>query len=831
MSNSCLRCGISALSVVAGIGAANAQDLPTGADVVAGDIAITQPAANSLLVRQGTDKGIINWQSFDIGVGHHVFFDQPGADAVTLNRVVGGNASDILGAMSANGTVMLVNPDGILFGSHASMDVGSLVATTHDILNDRFLAGDFRFDRSGNPAASIVNLGTITAQSGGFAALVAPGVRNNGLITAELGSVSLGSGNAFSLDLYGDSLITLGVDDEILSEVIDVATGQPLATHLDNQGGLSANGGTVVLDAVTARRVVDQVINNDGVIEANTVGQQGGMIVLSAGTAGTKTPQAAAQNVRVSGDLMASGDDFGEFGGKVLITGEMLELTRVNINANGSAGGGVVLVGGDYLGGRASAARMAELGIEREAQEVATATNVAVSAESVIDVSATTLGDGGKAVVWADGATLFSGELFAGGGSNSGDGGFVEISGQAKLHMNGDADTSALNGSTGTLLLDPYNLNIVDGLSTADIDYWAPDADGWIVRPVGTQNDLVSEISTDTIENLLLGNNVFITTSSVRVDDQDGNPITYNGPHNLNILGSITMPSNAHSLAFNNSALSSGGVINLVGTIDATGTQGSLTFSRKPVVGPGLIRGGAGFINFTFLNQIGSAVAPIRISVLPDDNSDPLTFSACAHFLQCSDTGTKLTFLLNGGGSFEDKVFIHVVTDAWGEPEEPQEPPVDPNPEPEGPDVPEQPTTPQPELPNPPAPNENRTPSSQFADIGDAIFDVEPAAGPSGVTPPQVDATWDTFSLLADLFGEAWDDWLASSAANGGRLTSAVKASNFLGALMEILRPVSDRHRELANPQAALSHMTSSSTNQDLIMQLQKINQSRNFPN
>ena len=117
----------------------------------------------------------------------------------------------------------------------------------------------------------------------GFAALVAPGVRNTGTITATLGTVALASGNGFTLDFYGDRLITLGVGDQIAAQVRDVATGQPLKSLVSNEGKLRANGGRVELTAATARQVVDSVINNTGVIEANTFRQRGGTIVLSAG--------------------------------------------------------------------------------------------------------------------------------------------------------------------------------------------------------------------------------------------------------------------------------------------------------------------------------------------------------------------------------------------------------------------------------------------------------------------------------------------------------------------------------------------------------------------
>ena len=95
------------------------------------------------------------------------------------------------------------------------INTAGFLATTHDIRNDDFMAGRMNFNIPGRPDASIVNLGTITATSGGFAALVAPGVRNSGTITATLGTVALASGNSFTLDMYGDKLIQLAVGDEI----------------------------------------------------------------------------------------------------------------------------------------------------------------------------------------------------------------------------------------------------------------------------------------------------------------------------------------------------------------------------------------------------------------------------------------------------------------------------------------------------------------------------------------------------------------------------------------------------------------------------------------
>ena len=267
-----------------GIGIALAG--PDGPTVVGGSATVTNPGSAHVTVNQFSDKAIINWRLFDIGVNERATFVQPNASSIALNRVTGGlGPSQILGRLDANGRVFVINRDGFLFGPNAVINTAGFLATTHDIKNEDFMAGRFKFDTPGRPDASIVNLGTITAANSGFAALVAPGVRNSGTITANLGTVALAAGNGFTLDFYGDRLVTLAVGDQIANSVRDVATGLPLKALVSNEGRLKANGGRVELTAAAARTVVDSVINTKGVIEANTVGLRGGTIVLGAATA------------------------------------------------------------------------------------------------------------------------------------------------------------------------------------------------------------------------------------------------------------------------------------------------------------------------------------------------------------------------------------------------------------------------------------------------------------------------------------------------------------------------------------------------------------------
>ena len=305
-----MRSVLLAATALLALGVAPVAAGPEGGTVVGGAATIQGQGGPSAIINQTTPSAIINWNTFNIGVGESVRFNQPSSSSVALNRVTGGlGPSQILGTLTANGRIFLVNRDGILFGPGAVINTAGFLATTNDIRNADFMAGKYNFNIPGRPDASIVNKGTITATSGGFAALVAPGVRNSGTITATLGTVALASGNSFTLDMYGDKLITLAVGDQIASKVIDVATGRPLKSLVSNtrNGTLSANGGRVELTAAAARAVVDSVINTRGVIRANSIGHRNGMIVLAAATGASKPAGAPAQTVKISGTLSAAG--------------------------------------------------------------------------------------------------------------------------------------------------------------------------------------------------------------------------------------------------------------------------------------------------------------------------------------------------------------------------------------------------------------------------------------------------------------------------------------------------------------------------------------------
>ncbi|BBC74009.1 conserved hypothetical protein [Altererythrobacter sp. B11] len=246
--------------------------LPSGGTVMAGSVRIGADGT-TLTVDQASQRGIINWQSFDIGEQGSVVFRQPDANAVTLNRVISGASSTIAGRMAANGKVYVVNPNGVLFSSTAQVDVGGLVASTANITDADFLAGRDVF-ALGGATGSILNHGRITAAPGGSVVLIGGTINNTGAIHAEHGDVALAAGSTVTLDAGADGHLKIEVD------------GATTHTLVQNGGLIAANGGNVLLRAEAADAALSSVVANTGTIEARTLSNRSGRVLLLADMAG-----------------------------------------------------------------------------------------------------------------------------------------------------------------------------------------------------------------------------------------------------------------------------------------------------------------------------------------------------------------------------------------------------------------------------------------------------------------------------------------------------------------------------------------------------------------
>ena len=355
-------------------GVLNAQaQSPAGGTVVGGTASIVQSSSTLITIQQTTPKAIIDWQSFSIGAGNTVKFVQPNASAIALNRVTGNQASQINGSLLANGQVWLLNPNGMLIGAGGQVNVGGFLGTTHSLSNTQFANGEYRFS-GGGFAGMIGNQGKIQAINGGYAVLAGKAVRNEGLVQANLGQVALVGAKQFTLDVAGDKLLSFAITGDVDAQPLD---GKAL---VDNTGTLQANGGRVSMSARAVRDVIDMVVNTNGIVQATTANRVNGEIVLSAGDFG---------QLIAAGKLNASGIGSGETGGIIKVLGNQLTIAaRAQLDATGDAGGGKILVGGDWQGALVDGQK--------------NALKTTVEADAVLDASALTNGSGGDVVAWAD---------------------------------------------------------------------------------------------------------------------------------------------------------------------------------------------------------------------------------------------------------------------------------------------------------------------------------------------------------------------------------------------------------------------------------------------
>ena len=256
---------------------ASAQSLPTGGTVTTGAASIVQPNATTLNINQSTNQAIINWNTFSVGRGDTVNFNQPSAASSTLDRVLGSTPSWIAGTINAPGTVLLINPNGIAITKSGVVNTGSFAASTLNISDADYLSGNYSFSGNGR-SAGVINSGRINTADGGFAALLGGQVSNNGIISARLGKVALGAGEEATLDLSGDGFLSVGVPSSEMGKLVN-ANG----ALVSNRGKIIADGGVVFLSAATAANILRNAVNIPGSIRTNSVGVHNGRIVINGG--------------------------------------------------------------------------------------------------------------------------------------------------------------------------------------------------------------------------------------------------------------------------------------------------------------------------------------------------------------------------------------------------------------------------------------------------------------------------------------------------------------------------------------------------------------------
>ncbi|MBI5438829.1 MAG: filamentous hemagglutinin N-terminal domain-containing protein [Nitrosomonadales bacterium] len=417
---------------------------PVGPVVVNGAATVVNNGNTTTVTN--TPGAILNWQQFSIGQGQTTQFNQQSAQSSVLNRVTGSDASQILGTLRSNGQVFLINPNGIMFGAGSVIDVHRLIASTLNITNADFLANNLKFN--GNNGTSVVNQGQITTPFGGSVYLIGNNVTNEGVITTPQGEVVLAAGNSVSMVNSFTPHVSVTV----------TAGGQAL-----NLGQVTAQGGSI--------NIYGALVQQQGIVSADSVGvDTQGNIVLSAtqsvdlaqgssttangATGGNITLLSGATgNTTVAGIVGATGGNGS--GGNIQVLGNTVALTdTARLDASGTAGGGTILVGGDYQGKNAA---------------VQNAFTTSIAQGATLKVDATLSGSGGKIIAWSDNTTHAYGSFSARGGAQSGNGGLIETSGHYLEVAGIRIDAAALNGAAGTWLLDPVNATIGTALNGATV--------------------------------------------------------------------------------------------------------------------------------------------------------------------------------------------------------------------------------------------------------------------------------------------------------------------------------------------------------------------------
>ncbi|MBL8652722.1 MAG: hypothetical protein JNJ97_00890, partial [Alphaproteobacteria bacterium] len=323
---------------------------------------------------------------------------------------------------------------------------------------------------------------------------------------------------------------------------------------VDNSGTIQADGGRVLMTARAARDVINNVINVTGIVEARSARIENGEIVIDGGENGI---------VSVNATLDASGQTADAKGGTIKVLGEKVGLfENARLDASGDAGGGTVLVGGNYQGN----------GPEANAKMVY------MDARAVIDASSA-LADGGRVILWSDEATRNAGHIDVSGAVN---GGFIEVSSKGFLDFRGTVGLRGASGNAGSLLLDPTDITITAGASSGDMSGASPFAG----------SNASSNLDVSVLNAALTGGIVTITTASggAGTGNIDITAGIVNGAANTTLVlradGAITIGSggsissggyllNVSLRAGGNIVVGGSGINTLGGYVETTGTSGA----------------------------------------------------------------------------------------------------------------------------------------------------------------------------------------------------------------------------------------------------------------
>ncbi len=380
--------------------------------------------------------------------------------------------------------------------AHGDIIVNQSIASTSGTLDVNLVSGADIFVN----AAIVTNGGNVLADAGSTnlpanisgsympaarisgAAVELPKIEISADITTGGGSVTLGEFKTKQHSLIGGGTFT-----KEKHAVTDVTVQ---TSSINTGGGDFKINGSAITVASTA-----------------TVTSPGGSILIES------TSEAI---VGISGVLNAANAASSQTGGTIHVLGYKVGLfDNAVVDASGDAGGGIILIGGDFQG---------------KNDEIKNAYRTYVGTDVVIKADATNTGDGGKVIVWADDTTRFYGDIFARGGSISGDGGFVETSGKNFLDAQGYVNTLAVNGNVGTWLLDPTDITVVNGGGAAltGVDQFADSSGSSVTIDAATINVASTNVTLQASNDIIINEAISISTSGVTLTLQAGRSVLIN---------------------------------------------------------------------------------------------------------------------------------------------------------------------------------------------------------------------------------------------------------------------------------------------------------------
>ena len=410
--------------------------LPTGGNIVSGNITISTPEVGKMDVNQTSNQGIINWDTFNVGSSAAVHFNQPGIKSSVLNNVLSGT-SIINGSIFSNGRLIFVNPTGILTGPTSAIRSEGAILSTLKITNNNFLNNNYSFTT--NSSSNITTQGKI---NGEYVALLSPTITNKGTITTNV-ATALAAGDDIRLSISDSNLLTVAVNPS------------KIKTSIKNEGNIKTQNGIVTLKTDVAQSVVDDVIKTENA-KANGLVTENGVVklVTNSGTIKAKEIEidAGAKGAsEISGTLNSNSET--EKGGNIVVTAKEIDINAATISADGKTGGGEILLGGDWQG----------------SGSLLQATFLSIDNGSKISADALQSGSGGKIVAWTNikdlnSNTIVNGILTAKG--IDGAGGLIETSG-ASINTDGiRVNAGSTSGPSGLWLIDPYDYTINSSAAT-----------------------------------------------------------------------------------------------------------------------------------------------------------------------------------------------------------------------------------------------------------------------------------------------------------------------------------------------------------------------------